>query len=433
MAPLAKDLKPSDKNKISAFLPVRNKGNEFTWDTITGTVLAQAIGKSVDHYPLAEFQRDCRAHLDGTLENPAFWEVLERMYFESRALFRISPEFLIFKASDASDDGGRPNDRMAALFRALMEDRKVEVELQADLNFVEQELLTVLRKKLKGGRAVVAGEQAYLPYLAKAFQEDLEFLFRHPKYLLQELTNTLKLYAFCYCTQLALNIRDWRAGEPRSKPLYFILDTEKASLERASKRYGYETFRTSSLYLFPYLSALEALQGRDAKRPLWRFYQEARAHEDQAGLVANLNGYAKAFATSRGFEKVPPPGRDLDGALEVVLDLAFQQFKAGTNRHTINQKYVNEVHGEICSEFVQIRGRAGRMLVLNQDRLLLLTNLAIGNRERLRLHELLKEFERRGIYLDNQSSQALVAFFERLGNVERMSDSGDAIYVRKTL
>ncbi|MQK80561.1 DNA phosphorothioation-dependent restriction protein DptG, partial [Escherichia coli] len=27
----------------------------------------------------------------------------------------------------------------------------------------------------------------------------------------------------------------------------------------------------------------------------------------------------------------------------------------------------------------------------------------------------------------------LVAFYERMGNVERMSDSGDAVYVRKTV
>ncbi|MER0461339.1 DNA phosphorothioation-dependent restriction protein DptG [Aeromonas caviae] len=29
--------------------------------------------------------------------------------------------------------------------------------------------------------------------------------------------------------------------------------------------------------------------------------------------------------------------------------------------------------------------------------------------------------------------QQLVSFYERMGNVERMSDSGDAVYVRKTL
>jgi DNA phosphorothioation-dependent restriction protein DptG len=78
-------------------------------------------------------------------------------------------------------------------------------------------------------------------------------------------------------------------------------------------------------------------------------------------------------------------------------------------------------------------GRSGRVLVLNQDYLLLMTNLAIGVRPKLRLHELLIEFEQRGFYVDNQTKQALVAFYERMGNVERMSDSGDAVYVLKTV
>ena len=437
MSPIAEDLKVADKNKINAFLPVRNKGNDFAWDTITGIVLADALGKSVGSYTLAEFQRDCQEQLGAALEPSSFWDVLERMYFTSDDLFRISPEFLIFKASDGADEGGRPNDRMAALFRVLLGGETIQAEFQEELNFLEAELLAVLRKKMRSGgrtggtRAAVA-EEPYLPYLAEAFRTDIAFLFRHPKYLLEELTNTLRLYAFCYCTQLALNVREWRGGAPQPKPLYFILDTEKASQERASKRYGYDAFRSSSAYLFPYLSASEALQGKDTKRPLWRLYEEARATGEQAGLVASLNNYAAAFAENRGLKR-PAPADDLAGAFGRVLDLAYEQFMPRTHRHGINQKYMKELQDEICDEFLQFRGRSGLMLVLNQDRLLLLTNLAIGDRDRLRLHELLDEFKRRGVYFDNQSAQALVAFYERLGNVERMSDSGDAIYVRKTL
>lgn len=97
------------------------------------------------------------------------------------------------------------------------------------------------------------------------------------------------------------------------------------------------------------------------------------------------------------------------------------------------RKYINELETQICTDFIQVRGRAGKVLVLNQDRLLLLTNLTVGKNDKLRLHELLRGFEQRGFYLDNQSAQTLVAFYERMGNVERMSDSGDAVYVRKTV
>jgi DNA phosphorothioation-dependent restriction protein DptG len=72
-------------------------------------------------------------------------------------------------------------------------------------------------------------------------------------------------------------------------------------------------------------------------------------------------------------------------------------------------------------------------LVFNQDYLVLLTNLAIGELDRLRFNELIKAFESRGVFFDKQSQQVLIEFYERIGNVERMSDSGDAVYVNKTI
>ena len=47
--------------------------------------------------------------------------------------------------------------------------------------------------------------------------------------------------------------------------------------------------------------------------------------------------------------------------------------------------------------------------------------------------ELLEEFKSRGVYFDKKTQQSLIGFYERVGNVERMSDSGDAVYVRKTI
>jgi DNA phosphorothioation-dependent restriction protein DptG len=114
--------------------------------------------------------------------------------------------------------------------------------------------------------------------------------------------------------------------------------------------------------------------------------------------------------------------------------VAYEQFEyTKTERASVNKKYIKELETQIAADFIQSRGRSGKVLILNQDHLLLLTNLAIGTNSKLRLHELIVEFERRGFYVDNQTKQALVAFYERMGNVERMSDSGDAVYVLKTI
>lgn len=437
MYPIPEELEPTDKNKLNSYLPIRNKGNDFKWDVITGMVLSQALKKQIKQYDFNDYRQDCQDNFSSKLDEPEFWQVLERMYFSTGEIFKISPLFLLFKVQSKGNvkaELGAANQRMGELFAGMLGNYFFANEVEDNLNFIEQDLLHVLRTRLEQANPLKVNEQSYLPYLAQKFQEDIKFLATKPQFLLQELTNTLRLYAFAYCTQLALNISEWRDGEPRQKYLYFILDTEKASTERVFlKRYGYNLFASASENLFPLLSALENFQKKDDKRPLWKVYAEAVAYPDSRKLLSDLNIYISQFAEMRKLE-CPQIATTIEDAFTQVQNLALKQFKDDrTTRAEINKKYTKEIETQICSEFIQSRGRAGKVLVLNQDQLLLLTNLAIGARDKLRLHELIKEFEVRGFALDNQSQLALVNFYERMGNVERMSDSGDAVYVRKTI
>lgn len=137
--------------------------------------------------------------------------------------------------------GSTADKRLGTLFANLMRGFSLNNPIQDKLNFIEKEMLNKLNKKLiRLGEGPFVKEQPYLPYLVTCFQSDLEFLAEHPQYLLQELTNTLRLYAFSWCAQLALNLDNWQDGEPQSKSLFFILDTEKASSERDKiKLFGY--------------------------------------------------------------------------------------------------------------------------------------------------------------------------------------------------
>lgn len=440
MYPIATTLKVSN-NQLDSYLPIRNKNNDISWQFVTGLVLSYALKRKIEAYDPDQFRDDCKAHLQGLLDEPAFWTVLERMYFSSKDIFRVSPLFLMFHAQYTRDKisaGSAADKRLGTLFANLMGDFSLHYPIQDKLNFIEQQMLNKLNEKIKLlGKGPFAEEQPYLPYMVTCFQSDLEFLAEHPQYLLQELTNTLRLYAFSWCAQLALNLDNWQDGEPQSKSLFFILDSEKASSEREKvKRYGYKLFASQSEKLFPVLSALEVLQlGKaDKKRPLWQIYQDALNDSGSAFQVLNdLNTYIQAFIEDRGLA-TREQATNLESAFKQLISVAIEQFQGKkSDRATVNRKYINELESQICTDFIQVRGRAGKVLVLNQDRLLLLTNLTVGKNDKLRLHELLSGFEQRGFYLDNQSAQTLVAFYERMGNVERMSDSGDAVYVRKTV
>ncbi|NHB88059.1 DNA phosphorothioation-dependent restriction protein DptG [Photorhabdus tasmaniensis] len=428
-------------NSLDSYLPVRNSNNNIDWKIVTGLVLSYALKHKIEAYDLNQFRDDCKTHLQELLDEPAFWSVLERMYFSSQDIFRVSPLFLLFHAQfdgEKISAGSMADKRLGTLFSNLMGDFSLCYPIQDKLNFIEQQILKKLDEKVIPffGRGPFAEEQPYLPYMVTCFQSDLAFLAEHPQYLLQELTNTLRLYAFSWCAQLALNLDNWQDGEPQSKSLFFILDTEKASSEREKiKRYGYKLFSSQSEKLFPMLSALEVLQWEkgEKKRPLWQVYQDTLNDPDPSSQMLNaLNDYLQEFIENR---KLPPRERavNLESAFNQLLSVAIEQFQDKKDRASVNRKYINELENQICADFIQVRGRAGKVLVLNQDRLLLLTNLTVGKNDKLRLHELLRGFEQRGFYLDNQSAQTLVAFYERMGNVERMSDSGDAVYVRKTV
>lgn len=435
MPPLLKELTPPKNNPSSDYWPIRNKDNDFDWDTLTGMVLSLILQQKVENYDLEQFRLDCKTQFESKLDDLSFWDILDKMYFSNNTIFKISPLFLLFKAQHENAKNAA-NLRLEALFYQLIGDNFFLSEKIADkLHFLEQEILAVLNRNLVKAINKPNTDSVYLPFLVKVFRKDFAFLIENPRYFLQEITNVLKLYAFSYCSQLALNVMSWKDGEPRSRPLYFILDTEKASTERVQiKNHGYRALLEANENLFPILSVLETLQSKQNKQPLWQLYQELEKHTEQTILLNKLNQYIQKFIEERKLSPLQEIATSIEKAFEQLIQVAIEQFHdKNTTRSEINDKYKRSAKERIFNSFVQVRGRAGGVLVLNQCQLLLLTNLVIGKKEKLRLNELINAFKERGFYLDNQSQQILVNYYERMGNVERMSDSGDAVYVRKTI
>ena len=420
-----------NKNALNSYFPIRTKGNEFEWEAVIGLVLSSLLRKDVKKYSFEEFTNDCEHHLKSQLSESSFWNVLNDMYFENQDVFSISPELLLFKAQ--SGEYSTSDKRVSSLFINLMKAEKVN-QFDEKLNFIEQQFLTVLRKQLKD-KKVEINEEPYLPYLTEAFKSDLRFLSSKPKYLLSEFKHFLSFYAFTYSAQMSLAISDWKSCEaPKPKPLYFILDHEKASNERTHiKRHGYELFNKSSYKLFPILTMLEQLQkDSQLKIPLWKMADEIQRSEYDCHT--RLRNFALAFRSQRELETRLEESESSIDWLANIIKLTIAQFEdSKTDRPGINKKYVAEIEKNLAVGFIQSRGRAGKVLVLNQDYTIMLTNLVIADEEKLRFHELVSGFQQRGIFVDKQTEQELIKFYERIGNIERMSDSGDAVYVRKTI
>lgn len=435
MFKLKAELKPQN-NKLTSFFPINTKDRKgiFDWDIVLGHFVKYAYRKSVASNQFEQFKLKCKERFESKMDEPQFWKHLEKMYFSGDELYKISPELLLFKAQDIK--GSSANKRLGDLFLNLLQDHHLKESPNLSLNFLERELVDIFNSfTVSGSKAGTVSkaptEVPYIPFLRELFVKDLDFIASKPKYLIENITDFLKLYAFLYTTQLTLNLSEWRAGVPTAKPCYFILDTEKASDERSNvKNYGFRQLAKEFDKVFPYLAMNESLQdGTAVKQPLWSI----TSLEGTPGALDALNAYAVDFKKDRQLDTDINEASSIAEAVDNLLALFCAQFGRGETRHEVSVHFRKAIESELCGHFVQSRGRAGRVLVFNQDYILLLTNTVIGERERLRLHELLQEFQSRGIFFDKQTQKVLVEFYERIGNVERMSDSGDAVYVRKTV
>lgn len=435
MFELKTELKPQN-NKLTTFFPINTKDRieVFDWDTVLGHFIKSVYGKHISIDELSKFKATCQTVFEYKLDHPSFWREIKEMYFEGEELFKITPELLLFKAKHIK--GSSANRRLGDLFINMLHGFQIQGTPDIRVNFLEREIVNAFYEFSQTGNDAKATTEAlrenpYLPFLSRIFVQDVCFLASRPKYFISNVKDFLKLYAFLYTAQLTLNLGEWRNGEPTAKPCFFILDNERASEERTwVKDFGYKQLKNNLDKIFPFLAMSESIQQQErTKEPIW----QVANYINEIDCIDKLNNYATAFKEDRNLDSRLHDAQTPIEGLSNLLQLSYDQFKRGESRHEINVTYCKAIETELCGHFIQNRGRAGRVLVFNQDYILLLTNLAIGEREQMRLHELIAEFKARGVCFDKQTQKLLVRFYERIGNVERMSDSGDAVYVRKTV
>ena len=442
---------PEEKNTLRSYLPYRskayrNKSDLFDYSIVAGKVLEEFLGKRLKaRYTVGRFREDCLTQMQERLTDETILPHIDQMYLGDDFLRTVSPEFILLGGSKGRSPSSK---HLSTIFCSFLAKAASTGRLESNVNFLENFFRDNLWKNLENA-SIVSHEEPYLPFLATHFVQDLTFLAKHTDYMIQRIENFLELYNFLYCSQLALNIKSFSHGEPKSKPLYFILDTEKASQERMQVRIsGYESLYNSLGSVFPILSLLEhfnGLENEEKRHPLWHFTDLIKDAEDtqRDKVYQALTQFSELFVTKkkipeRYHQEMLEKVRHSD-ALEAVnglVECAIGQFdtkKCTNDKRKVFEDYKNAFVRHVGRHFVQTRGRAGRVLVMNQDFLMLLTNLALANENPLRFQDLLDRFKQRGVYFDKQSQQILISFYERVGNVERMSDSGDAVYVRSTI
>jgi DNA phosphorothioation-dependent restriction protein DptG len=424
------DALPADVDSVnhsSSYLPFRNKDTVIDYDKLAGHVIATVSHTTVKPgEDLRSFRERALKIMRTALAVDAPLGLIDTAYLTGNCLQSIAPEFAMMQES-----GPKATEHLAQAFRTLLwSDAPVALSAPAGLNFLERRLLSLFQTELLTKDSREPRADCYLPFLRDACRQDLSFLLARPHYFSSEKRRFLELYAFLYTSQLALGLRAY-GQRPQPRPLYFILDSEKASRDRSQiTDNGYKSVREAAARLFPILSVLNYFNPSGGHQyPLWEYSGAlVAAGATRARYEERIAALADAFRANRKLsEKL---GAD---PLDTLVNYSIAQFDKGTTREAMSARYVREFEEHFASPFCENRGRSGAVLVMQQDHLLLTTNLCIGGDEAVLFPELMRRFEARGIYWDQDSQVELVHFYRRVGNVKALSDTGEAVYVAKAI
>ena len=278
--------------------------------------------------------------------------------------------------------------------------------------------------------------------IQKQFKADFAFMLSSEMTSVEDLTNVLSFYYFYYVSQTCLTLDQFGNGNREQiQPLYFALDWEKVSKNRKCCEEGWAKLQNNISQMFSHAITLEIINQNESAEMLDYLNLKNIADssdEDDLKIAAEIKRAEDAYVSYIGdcpkIKNLPSEegANRTDAAIRHLFRCISTQF-AETDRKRASQFY-SEKFSEFCkARFVKNRKKSGLTLNLTERDIIFLTKLAIQNDEKIRLNDLYKEYESRGIYLDSTSKSLLQEFFTKLNLIDKKSDSGDAQYVKRIL
>ncbi len=403
----------------------KNLSSAYITEDIAGQLIAIQLNKQLKtNFSTELFISKIIDHFKKKMNEEEYAEIIKDIYFADNNVPTLSPIMYMAKPYKSIDAKTK---KSLDIFKKMLQKNQIQPELKVDLSFIEEEIYNIFHTFIET-KQHDAQSSSYVNFLDATFTKDFLFLLHNQHYFKTQIDRFLKFYLFTYSAQLILNIHSAPLEKPKSQKLFFILNHEKASSERKNlTNNGYKTLLEKTRYMFPYLSLLESLTNSTKIDNLKLYhFNEIVDSEDNIFIMDELTrNYRVAKSLSASLIK----SSSITEAFQTLLASTMEQFKT-SNKQGVLERFVAAFEKQISGPFFQSRGRSGKVLVLDQDTILLLTNLAIGDKKQLRFQELMDEFRERSVYFDPKSEDALLELYERVGNVDRKSDSGDAVYVK---
>lgn len=310
-------------------------------------------------------------------------------------------------------------------------------------NVLERMILDVLASREK---KVITDRKKYFVVvegIQHQFRKDFQFMIQSGMTSLEDLGNLLAVYYFYYVSQTCIVLDQFGEGKRDNVVgMYFALDWERVSKNRKCCTEGWEKLQKNIHHMFSHAITLEILnQHRDVNSMydyiLFQDYVRNEPDKDDT-IAAEIKKAERAYVSYVGdykkFDQIVEIqcGSKTDQAMRHLFQCVDVQF-LNTERKRAYQFY-SEKFSEFCkARWLKNRKKSGLVLNLTERDIIFLTKISLQNNKKIRLNDLYKEYEQRGIYLDNTSKEYLQDFFTKLNLIDKKSDSGDAQYVKRIL
>lgn len=270
-------------------------------------------------------------------------------------------------------------------------------------------------------------------YFSKFFDNDMNNFKNDEEYFYAHIGELLEFYYFTYVIQTIMRISDGNIDrEENIIPIFFNLGNESVSQSRKTIQQGYNLVSQHSQGLLMdtdilnYLNILIPEQGYF----YWKneILSDEFAYKDE--LLSNLREFIPLFSANLNsdvLENIDFNFYDLNGAIQCLRSLLETR-----NDKSPDSRYAKSFVAISQQNYSRNHGRLGKAFSLSNQTVLMLTSAIVGHGKML-LNQVFREFEKRGIYFDRITRDDIINLYEQANILEKLSDSGDAQYVRGIL
>ena len=270
-----------------------------------------------------------------------------------------------------------------------------------------------------------------LNFIVDIFKEDIEFILDKPNFIINNLSDIFAFYYFYYCSQMVLKLNQLSNEVNLNNPtaIYYLLDWEKASKNRKAISNGYGIITNIQKNTYTKMIIIEhinTLVGTNGLFPSQILNLMDGGYINRLDFIKCLNDWVKYYCEKQNLNYYAY-SENFEDLLEILNKSIFESL-------VLQQKnsYAMNLTNVALKYFIKRRGKYGYILNLTKDFLYLITALCVKE-EKIKLNDLFKEYERRGLFFDRYSKEEIINLLNGWNLIDKKSDSGDAQYVKSIL